>query len=190
MIAVRPLAVLAVALFAIATGPGVAQANPLRHIDELSYQLERQIARLGREFNAHYRHTPNYRHLMNDARDMYRLAGHIHKIAHYEGDLHHIRHDLRDLDRLFHHIERLVGGTEGHAAHNPHTGGHVHGHTGHVFGLLADIERTLHHLMADVDRLSAPRGHHGPIGNDISRQRFTSDGGVVQGYTRNGRYRD
>jgi hypothetical protein len=153
MIATRTFAATVLSFLLFATS---ANADPLEHIDELSFRLQKQVGRLGREFRTHYRHTAHYRHLMSDTLKMYRLAIHIHDIAHHEGDLDHIHDDLHELDGLFHHVQELTGHTQGHADHDPFTGGHVHGHTGHVFGLLEQIEDTLHHMLEDVEELTGP----------------------------------
>lgn len=132
-----------------------AEAASLQHIDNLAVRLQSQARQLICEFRLHYRHTCDYRHLMSDSYQMYRLAAHIHSVAHYRGSLYHIRSDVNKLDRLFHHLEGLVD----HIEYHPH-GGHIHGHTGHVHQMLARMEDTLHHLQEDVRAMTDPfHGH-------------------------------
>jgi hypothetical protein len=130
----------------------VGQTARAEHIDDLAFQLQRQSRDLYLEFRQHYSHTRGYRHLISDSAEMYRLAGHIHEIAHHAGSLVHLRSDLKELDRLFHHIEDLVDDIE-HDARFGHHGGHIHGSTRHVRHLLHEIEDTLHHLLDDVNEL-------------------------------------
>ncbi len=177
----RTLLTLAMAGFALT---GTAKADTYSHIDGLAVQLTRNARLLEREFAAHYRHTSRYRHLREDARQMIRLADHVHEVAHHEGSLSHLQSDLRQLDRLFHHIEELVDEIEHDAAglgddHHGHFGnfggyhgrygGHIHGNTRHVRRILSAMEDTLHHLQDDVRQLARAaeahrhHDHPGPV---------------------------
>lgn len=77
-------------------------------IDRLAVRMERQARGVLREVHAHFRSTPQYRHLDHDVHEMVELAEHIHDVAHRHGSRAHIRADVRKLDRLFHHVEDLV----------------------------------------------------------------------------------
>ena len=141
----------AVALGLVWAAPA-AQAGSFEHIDELAAELQGLSSKLSREFRDHYRHTPSYRHLATDARNMRKLASHIHEIAHYEGDLEHIHDDLHELDELFHHVDELVDEIEHDAEH--HGEGHVHGDTRHVRRIMRDMEGTLHHMLEDMEEMT------------------------------------
>lgn len=131
-------------------------ANEYRHIDSLAVQIQNKTKLLVKE-TVHYRHTGNYYHMVEDTREMARLARHIHKVAHNEGSIYHLEADLNDLDRIFHHIEGLFDLTELDAAHG---GGHVHGNTKHVKKLLKRIERCIHHMRDDVAAIRARINAH------------------------------
>ena len=146
------------------------------HIDDLAFSIQKQAQVLNHEFARNYRHTPSYRHLMSDTSQMYRLAAHIHDLAHHGGSVRHMEADVRQLDRLFHHIEDLVnamshrGHGHGHGHLQPLHGGH-HGHGHHGFRgpdtrrarmLLRSMENTIHHLHSDLQRLIRI-GHGQPI---------------------------
>lgn len=132
-----------------------------RHIDELALQLQRQSRALTAEFRAHYRHAPEFRHLMSDSVALARKAAHIHAVAHAGRDLYHLQTDLRDIDRSFHHLEEVLARIEHHVAscHSPRCG-HFHGDTRHVRGLMASIGDTIHHLRSDVGRKVRQRQHY------------------------------
>lgn len=148
-----------VALF---IGAGKVQAEPFEHIEKLAYSLQGQARKLSREFKGHYSHTAEYRHLAGDTSKMYKLARHIHGLAH-EGEFEHMSDDLRDLDKLFHHIEETVDEIE-HEAEHGH-GGHVHGNSSHVRRIMGQMEDTLHHLEEDIEELSGHE-HHDHEGED------------------------
>ena len=137
------------------SGADSAKASTYDHLDQLALQLQGQSRRLISEFRLHYRHTREYRHLISDGYEMYRLAAHIHRVAHQHGGVHHLQSDLKQLDQLHHHIHDLVDHREVH----PH-GGHVHGNTGHVHAMLEEMEDTLHHMLDDVKQLTRPVYHH------------------------------
>ena len=176
------------------------QAQSYEHIDSLALKLQKQSATLYHEFKAHYRHTPGYRHLMNDAAQMYHLAAHLHEVAHHDGDVHHMREDLERLDKRFHHLEDLVDDIEDeadddddHYAHGRgdyghggygrggrrhlsrhrdyHDGGHIHGNTRHVHNLLEKMEDTLHHLQEDLDEI-AEHDHGDDLDFSVGGRRF------------------
>lgn len=131
---------------------GTASANTYDHIDEMALRIERNSIRLVSAARL-YRHTPEYRHLVSDARDMARLADHVHDLAHHRGSLVHLQSDLAALDRSFHHLVSVFERVE-HAAAFGH--GHIHGNTSHVRSLLTLIEIDLHHLQDDIQSLLAP----------------------------------
>jgi len=156
MTLIRTTLAVAIATFGITFASNTAQAGSFEHIDELAGELQGLSSKLAREFRDHYRHSPGYRHLAADAREMRKLAGHIHEIAHYEGDLHHIHDDLHELEELFHHVDGLVDEIE-HEAEHGH--GHVHGDTRHVRRILRDMDGALHHMLEDVEEMN--HGSHG-----------------------------
>jgi hypothetical protein len=177
--------ILTAALVGFAFTPA-ARADTYGHIEILAHQLDRYATRLDGEFAAHYRYSPEYGHLKSDAREMARLARHVHEVAHGHGSLSHLESDLRQLDRLFHHVEDLVDDIELHSTYHGyhsrfggyHGGGHVHGGGGEVRGLLHAIEDTLHHLQSDVRELAAAqRPLRGPVVGYPSAGGYPNAGG-------------
>ncbi|GAA5504672.1 hypothetical protein [Novipirellula caenicola] len=129
-----------------------ASADTYDHIDQLALKIAVQSNQIVRE-TSHYRHTPEYVHLLSDARDMARLADHIHELAHHHSSVSHLDRDLAMLDSKFHHLESLFDAIEHRAAYGH---GHIHGHTSHVRMLLNAIENNIHHLQADIRTLRTP----------------------------------
>ena len=138
-----------------------ANADVYRHIDQLALKIQRSSKRLINE-TRHYRHTPQYGHLVADTNAIYRLAKHIHDVTHFEGNLNHLQRDLDELDRQFHHLERVFDQVEHDAAFGI---GHVHGNTAHVKRLLNTIEDAIHHISIDVReiRQSCIGARHDPV---------------------------
>ena len=145
-------------LIAASLTASTANASSYRHIDILAVKMQRQSAKLYHEFRLHFRHTPEYRHLMSDARDLYYKSKHVHEVAHHRESLHHIKRDLAALDRLFHHLEELVEKITHDADHHGH--GHIHGDTHHVEAIMKRFEQNLHHLRRDVKRMVSHHDHH------------------------------
>ncbi len=133
-----------------------ADAADFRHLDNLALSLQRQAAQMIGEVRHHYRHTGDYRHMISDTYEIYRLAAHIHDLVHHHSSVHHIQSDVNSLDRKFHHLENLVS----HVNHHPH-GGHIHGDTFHIHTLLTAMEDSLHHLQDDIAQLTDPHHGHG-----------------------------
>lgn len=145
----RSLGVLVVVLLSSLT---TAQANAdlYQHIDVLALRIQRTARKLLNE-TVHYRHTPEYRHLVADTQDILRLSTHIHDVTHFEGNLRHLEVDLAELDRQFHHLEAVFDRIEHNAAFGQ---GHIHGNTAHVKRLLNSIEGNIHHIQDDVRSLN------------------------------------
>jgi hypothetical protein len=127
-----------------------AFADTYHHIDELALSIAQQANLIVGE-SRHYRHTPEYRHIVADARELAQLADHLHELAHHHGSLTHMASDLAKLDSEFHHLESVFDRVEHHAGY-----GHVHGRTSHVKGLLKSIEQSIHHLQEDLASLRTP----------------------------------
>lgn len=124
-------------------------ADEYRHIDQLAVKIQRTAKRLVKE-TVHYRHTREYRHLVADTNEIYRLASHIHEVTHFEGNLTHLQNDMNGLDRQFHHLEGVFDRIEHNAAYGS---GHVHGNTAHVKRLLNSIEESIHHMTIDLQEI-------------------------------------
>jgi hypothetical protein len=148
----------AAVLMILAGAGSTARADGFEHIDSLALSLQKQTRALYNEFGEHFGHSSHAFHLKNDAAKMFRLARHVHDVAHVGGNPNHIAADLKQLDQLFHHLEGLVDHIEHDAAHGD---GHVHGDITHVRQLMAEVEGTLHHLRADLKELR--RGPVGPV---------------------------
>lgn len=133
----------------------VASADTYDHFDRIARDIERQSVALVRE-TRHFRHTPQYRHLVQDAVALMRTAQHAHNTAHIGCDLGHLEADVRELDRLVHHLEEVVDDIE-HGILHGH--GHAHGNANHVHQLLHAIEANVHHLWSDLRSLRRPVRH-------------------------------
>lgn len=130
------------------------------HIDDLAYTLRNQAVAVTREVYTGFRRTPQFEHLYSDVYEMYKLADHIHDVAHVRGSIPHIRSDMEEMDELFHHVEELVEqiSRNSRSSHRSRYG--HHGHYGHhgvssfhlrrLHGLLEQMEDTMHHLLEDV----------------------------------------
>lgn len=156
----------------IITAATTAQVNAdeYHHIDRLAVKIQRTSKQLLRE-SIHYRHTPEYRHLVADANEMYRLATHVHEVTHFEGNLRHLQNDVAELDRQFHHVETVFDRIEHNAAYGS---GHVHGNTAHVKRLLKSMEDSIHHMRADLEEirnrtLATRRCYHQPALQQVYR---------------------
>lgn len=146
------------ALFASAT---IASADARRDLDQIACRLAKDTDLLVQEAAIHYRHTPQYPHLISDAVQMKRLANHIHSIVNY-GSITHLKHDVNELDRLFHHVEGLIHQIEINARHSYH-GGHIHGDTFHVCRGLKLIEADIHLMQNYLRVLCQPVHVHRPV---------------------------
>lgn len=139
-----------------------AHAASYQHIDSLALQLQANSAKLYREFELHYSHSPEIHHLLSDARDLHRHSQHIHELAHHHGSLGHLASDLRTLDRSFHHLERLVQHMEIGLDHTFYR--RVQDHPRHVQIVMQQMECDIHQLREDIAELT--RHHHGGHGID------------------------
>lgn len=124
-------------------------ANHHDHIDRVALRIQKKAQRLLEE-TTHYRHTPQYRHLVHDARLLRDTAIHIHDVTHFEGNIPHLKRDVAMIDQTFHHLEGLFDHIELEAAHGH---GHIHGNTRHVKNLLKQIGRDIHHLRDDLAKI-------------------------------------
>lgn len=136
------------AITALTASATIAAADTRHHLDEIACRLARDTDTLVQEAAIHYRHTPQYPHLISDAVQMKRLANHIHAIV-LHGSIDYLKRDVDDLDRLFHHVEGLIHQIEVNSRHSFH-GGHIHGNTFHVCRGLKLIEADIHHLQNDL----------------------------------------
>ncbi len=125
------------------------RADEYNHIDQLAVKIQRTARKLLRE-TVHFRHTPEYWHLVNDTNEMYRLATHVHEVTHFEGNLAHLQCDVDELDRQFHHVEQLLDRIDHDALYG---GGHIHGNTSHVKRMLISIEESIHHMRSDLQSI-------------------------------------
>jgi len=151
--------------FAIATlglFTGTASAASDLHIDDLAAQLQRETAEFGEEIEHHFRSTPSYHHLANDARKMKRLARHIHTVAHHTSARRHIILDLAQLDKIYHHVEGLVDEMDHIARYRGRHGYHGdtytlgRSETRHLRRALRRISATMHHLQEDLQMVPTP----------------------------------
>jgi hypothetical protein len=146
----------AVCVLTVTSFTASAFADTYHHIDQLALKIDLQAKQLLSE-SRHYRHTSEYVHLYNDARQLSRLSFHLHEVAHHHGSLAHLESDLAQIDSKFHHAESLIERIEHNASYGH---GHVHGHTSHVKHVLHSMEQNIHHLQEDIRSL---RAHLHPV---------------------------
>ena len=70
----KRIATAAMAVLGLGFVAGTASAHGYGRIDELALHLQGQTRALEGEFAEHFRHTPHFRHLMGEAREMAGLA--------------------------------------------------------------------------------------------------------------------
>ncbi|MEX2579140.1 MAG: hypothetical protein WD342_08775 [Verrucomicrobiales bacterium] len=147
-----------IAAIAVATGglfASQAKAASYNRLVTLAHQLDDSVGHLREEFKLHYRHTPQYKHLLSDATSMTRKVAHIDQLSYDPHvSLRHLQSDVEDLDDLAHHLQDLVAATERGRR------GHVHGNTRHVQDLMASIMVSIHGLSEEIRVLQRPV-HHG-----------------------------
>jgi hypothetical protein len=165
-------------------------ADDYHHIDRLAVKIQKTSKQLLRE-SVHYRHTPEYRHMVADANEMYRLATHVHEVSHFEGNLRHLQNDVANLDRQFHHVESVFDRIERNAAYG---NGHVHGRTAHVKRLLISIQDSIHHMQVDLKQIRnrntvSRRFYNQPVLHQVYGGNYGGHGGRVHGNGVNGHTR-
>ena len=123
-----------------------ASADTYHHIDQLACRIERNSRLLVRELE-YYRQLPEYRHLLCDARDLAKCAGHLHDLAIHRACLRELESDARQLDTKFHHFELLF---ERMSRRSSCGRGPAYDHLRPVRRLLHGIGDDLLHLRADL----------------------------------------
>lgn len=147
----RLMTIIAGAVFSLTASVGLA--DTYQHFDSIAKDLERQAHLFVKE-TRHFRHTPQYRHLLHDALTLARTARHAHVTAHVGCDLRHLEKDVRILDERLHHLTDLVRDIDRGAAYGR---GHARCDTRHVHRLLQLMLNDVHHLLDDIQAL---RGRH------------------------------
>jgi len=132
-------------------GSSQAKADVYSRIDRSAQKIERKTEALLEE-TIHYRATPQYLQLVGCTNELNRLASHIHKVTHFEGNLVGLRADLRALDAEFGLLEGLFDQVEAGAAYGR---GQVIGNTAHVKSLLNSIQKCIYSIRDDVEGLVA-----------------------------------
>ncbi|NIL97459.1 MAG: hypothetical protein GTO53_07550 [Planctomycetales bacterium] len=170
-----------VATGGLIVGSATTEAASGHHIDAYALRLQDQAKRLSREVKYHYRHAPQFGHLLADARQVQRKAAHVHQVAHRRGDLEHLQADLQDLDRALHHLDQLMKEIE-HPVCDYHDrrARYFHGDTRLARRLVDRMLDTLHHLQEDVR--VALRRHRHPRGHRYGRG-HVADRGYYHGQT-------
>lgn len=130
-----------------------ANADTWGHIEELGHDIALKADQLLAETH-HYRHTPEYGHLVSDAVQLRAKANRICSLARSHASIYYLEAALADLDARFHHLEGLFDHIEHEAAHGH---GHIHGPTRHVKRLLNRVEDCIHHMQRDIAALRAHR---------------------------------
>ena len=74
-----------------------ASADNYRLIDDLALSIARK-SRLVVSETEYFRNTPQYRYILSDAREMCRLADHIHEVAYRHGKSAYLVSDLGELE--------------------------------------------------------------------------------------------
>ncbi|MEX2285799.1 MAG: hypothetical protein WD648_01840 [Planctomycetaceae bacterium] len=168
----RVSSTLAIMLAYVGVSTSTANANPMRHIDEVALAMRSDAAMTLSEIRYHYRGSVEYQHLYNDAFEVYRLAGHVHELAHHADSIDHIRVDAVKLDELLHHLNDVIcqvnpvqpGFGYGHAAAYDHGYGYGYGvpavgyayRSNRLNELVASMSESLNHLLTDIDGGPSP----------------------------------
>ena len=133
-----------VAVAGLLNSGGTARADVHDHVDGLAVRLQREVQAVHREVDAHFRGSPQYRHLHRDVSELGRLASHLHDVAHRRGNVYHLRADVRRLDQLVHHAEELVDDMA--------RGGRLGGTTlDHLRRSLHQVSDTVHHMVEHLE---------------------------------------
>ena len=135
-----------------------AKADEYDRIDRFAQKIQKKSRLLIKE-TIHYRHTPQYRALVDASTYLYDAASHVHQVAHFANNLDHLQADLADLDRHFHQLEGLFEATKDSASRGH---GRVH-NTGYAKGLLRSIEVSIDLMRRDVRKVQskfASTHHH------------------------------
>ena len=143
--------VIAGACLIVSTVSTTAMADMYQHIDRLACEVARQGELLVAE-TKHYRSTRDYRHLVNDAREICRLSNHIHVLAERRGSLVQLERDVRELGAKHHHIRGLFDAIEYRASRGQ---GRIRGNTAHVQRLLNAMDRDIRFLCEGIRILQA-----------------------------------
>jgi septation ring formation regulator EzrA len=155
---------IAIATITIGLGSSAVQAG--HSSSSLVREAHRVVSyadQLTSEAKRHFRHTSQYRHLLNDAASIRREAKHIDELSHHVhgiSDVRHLKADLEELDELVHHIGELIEDIE-----HGYGSGHTHGDTHHVEKLVANINRSIHSMQRTVRGLE----HHYSRSHDDHR---------------------
>ena len=119
---------------------------------DLAHQIERQGADLKREFQAHYRYSGAYRHLISDINQFLVKAEHIDQLAHDpRTSYRHIKADVADLDKLAHHIHEVVDNVE-----RGRFSGRCNANLAHVHQKLTALNNTIHQLQRAIEVYARP----------------------------------
>lgn len=146
------------AITALTASATIALADARHDMDRIACRLTKDTDVLVQEAAIHYRHTPQYPHLISDAVQMKRLADHIHAIARH-GSIGHLKHDVNELARLFRHVDGLIREIE----RCSYRGGHIHGSTFHISRGLGLIETDIRLLQSYLHVLCNPTPVHRPV---------------------------
>lgn len=144
---IKPIAALGL-LVATVAGANTASADTYDHIDVLALHIERQARLLVRE-SRQYQYTPEYRHIVADTTEMFRLTAHIHDLVRRRNCIAELERDVRELDSQFHHLEELFDRVD----RNARRGHGLVGCTAQVRRLLESIEDDIHQLKDDLRSL-------------------------------------
>jgi hypothetical protein len=132
---------------------GQASADTYEHLDDLALLLERQAREVVKETRQHYRKTPEYRYMLEDAKALVQSASHLHDVARRRGSLAHLEADVNDLDATFCHIVKVFDRVEREAAFG---NGCIKGGTKHVKRLLDSMQVNIRYMQADIAELRGP----------------------------------
>jgi len=128
-----------------------AHANSWYHISQIANRINQRATLLISEVE-HYRLTPHYNHLKNDAIQLQQLAQHIELATQQSPSFAHIQADLSQLENSLHHLMEVFGSAEfSTACHRAHIIGDIR----HVRRLLRGLDRNIQHLRYDLHAMRA-----------------------------------
>jgi len=149
------LSVLAVLAFA-----ATAHANSFSHVSNLATDLQYQADALAAEVELHLARSPFERRLLNDAAELYRVAGVVAGRADRYGSIPVMQAETRHLAVILDRVDRTLSEAEVAAIRDPRDRGLVRFKTQHVRQILVQMCSNVSRLNRSLDVLASARTPH------------------------------
>ena len=147
-----------------------ASADNYRLIDDLALSIARK-SRLVVSETEYFRNTPQYRYILSDAREMCRLADHIHEVAYRHGKSAYLVSDLGELEARLHHLAGVFDQIERSSGYEYRR---VASRTARVKSLLGSIAKDVRYLGDYI----TPLGRQVTLKAPVSRRNVYVPSGV------------